>query len=53
MIKICCCATCSNYDDEMCTLETGRPVGTAPDDWCPKWREIDADADCGDHSDHI
>lgn len=55
MIMICCCATCSHYDDEMCTLETGKPIGTAKDDWCLGWRgkEDDACRDCGDHIDHL
>lgn len=43
MIMICCCGTCSHYEDEMCTLETGRPIGTAPDDWCLGWKEIESD----------
>lgn len=34
-----CCRTCSHYDDEMCMREEERPVGTAPDDWCPGWKE--------------
>lgn len=34
MIIKCSCETCSHYDDEICMLETGRPIGTAPDDWC-------------------
>lgn len=55
MIMICCCATCNHYDDEMCTLETGRPVGTAEDDWCLGWREKDSDTDrdSGDHNDRF
>ena len=55
MITICCCATCSRYKDEMCKLETGRPIGTAPGDWCLGWREKEDDAgrDSGDHTDHL
>lgn len=55
MITICCCATCSFYDDEMCTLETGKKVGTAKDDWCMGWREKedDTDRDSGDHNDRF
>ena len=55
MITVCRCGTCSFYDDEMCTLEKGKPIGTAEDDWCLGWREKEDDAgrDSGDHTDHL
>lgn len=55
MIIKCSCETCSHYDDEMCNLETGKQIGTAPDDWCLGWREKEDDTcrDSGDHNDRI